>query len=108
MDYGKTVRLRKGNVEIIVVSDRFQVYDDRPFLMTGCDLSQAKVLGLKSMNHFKGYFQHTADAIVTADPPGVCPIDLKLYPYQNLLRPILPLDDEKDIPNIKDWDVPKK
>lgn len=102
MDYGKTVRLRKGNVEIIVVSDRFQVYDDRPFLMTGCDLSQAKVLGLKSMNHFKGYFQHTADAIVTADPPGVCPIDLKLYPYQNLLRPILPLDDEKDIPNIKD------
>jgi len=97
MDYGKTVRLRQGNVEVIVVSERFQVYDDRPFLMTGCDLSQAKVLGLKSMNHFKGYFQHTADAIVTADPPGVCPIDLKLYPYKNLRRPILPLDDETTV-----------
>ena len=24
MDYGKTVRLRQGNVELIVVSDRFQ------------------------------------------------------------------------------------
>ncbi len=104
MDYGKTVRLRQGNVELIVVSDRFQVYDDRPFLMTGCDLSQAKVLGLKSMNHFKGYFQHTADAIVTADPPGVCPIDLKLYPYQNLCRPILPLDSEENIPPITQWD----
>lgn len=103
MDYGKTVRLKIDNVEVIIVSDRFQVYDDRPFLMTGCDLSRAKVLGLKSMNHFKGYFQHTADAIVTADPPGVCPIDLKQYPYKNLVRPILPLDDEKDIPSIIDW-----
>ncbi|MBR2635296.1 MAG: M81 family metallopeptidase [Clostridia bacterium] len=103
MDYGKSVRLRQGNVELILVSDRFQTYDDRPFLMTGCDLSQARVLGLKSMNHFKGYFQHTADAIVTADPPGVCPIDLKQYDYQNLCRPILPLDDEAEIPSFKNW-----
>lgn len=103
MDYGKSVRLRQGNVEIILVSDRFQTYDDRPFRMTGCDLSQAKVLGLKSMNHFKGYFQHTADAIVTADPPGVCPIDLRQYPYQNLHRPILPLDEESAIGDFKAW-----
>jgi microcystin degradation protein MlrC len=71
--------------------------------MTGCDLSQARVLGLKSMNHFKGYFQHTADAIVTADPPGTCPIDLKLYPYQRVCRPILPLDDESQIEFTPDW-----
>lgn len=103
MDYGKSVRLRQGNVELILVSDRFQTYDDRPFLMTGCDLSQAKVLGLKSMNHFKGYFQHTADAIVTADPPGACPIDLTGYPYENLCRPILPLDDEKSISSFRNW-----
>lgn len=103
MDYGKSVRLRQGNVEVILVSDRFQTYDDRPFLMTGCDLSQARVLGLKSMNHFKGYFQHTADAIVTADPPGVCPINLKLYPYQNLCRPILPLDEESEISSFTNW-----
>jgi len=103
MNYGKSVRLRKGNVEVILVSDRFQTYDDRTFLMTGCDLSQARVLGLKSMNHFKGYFQHTADAIVTADPPGTCPIDLKLYPYQRVCRPILPLDDESQIEFTPDW-----
>ena len=108
MDYGKTVRLRQGNVEVILVSDRFQVYDDRPFLMTGCDLSQAKVLGLKSMNHFKGYFQHTADAIVTADPPGACPINLKQYPYKNLTHPILPLDDEKEITSFTQWQKTKE
>ena len=84
MDYGKSFRLRQGNVELILVSDRFQTYDDRTFMMTGCDLSQAKVLGLKSMNHFRGYFQSRADAIVTADPPGQCPINLKLYKYKNI------------------------
>ncbi len=93
MDYGNTVRLRQGNVELILVSDRFQTYDDRPFIMTGCDMSQYKILGLKSMNHFRGYFESRADAIVTADPPGQCPINLKLYPYKNVKHPILPLED---------------
>ncbi len=97
MDYGKTVRLRQGNVEVIVVSVRFQTYDDRPFIMTGCDMSQYKILGLKSMNHFRGYFQSRADAIVTADPPGQCPIDLKLYQYKNIEHPMLPLEEVDSI-----------
>ncbi len=97
MDYGNTVRLRQGNVELIIVSDRFQTYDDRPFIMTGCDMSQYKILGLKSMNHFRGYFGSRADAIVTADPPGQCPINLKLYQYKNIERPILPLDEVNSI-----------
>ena len=97
MDYGKTVRLRQGNVELIVVSDRFQTYDDRPFIMTGCDMSQYKILGLKSMNHFRGYFQSRADAIFTADPPGQCPINLKLYQYKNIEHPILPLEEVDSI-----------
>jgi len=94
MDYGKSVRLRQGNVEMVIVSIRFQTYDDRPFIMTGCDMSQYRIVGMKSMNHFRGYFRNTADAIVTADPPGQCPMNLKLYPYQNVCRPILPLDED--------------
>ncbi len=97
MEYGNTVRLRQGNVELIVVSERFQTYDDRSFIMTGCDMSQYKILGLKSMNHFRGYFQSRADAIVTADPPGQCPIDLKKYPYKNLEHPLLPLDEVESV-----------
>jgi len=97
MEYGNTVRLRQGNVELIIVSDRFQTYDDRPFIMTGCDMTQYKILGLKSMNHFRGYFGSRADAIVTADPPGQCPINLKLYEYKNLEHPILPLEEVDSI-----------
>ena len=93
MDYGKTARLRKGNVEWIVVSVRYQTLDDRSFRMAGAELENYKIVGLKSMNHFRGFFTDKADAIITADTPGARPANLKLYDYRNLERPIYPLDE---------------
>lgn len=92
MSYGPSARLRKGNVDFIVVSVRYQTLDDRPFLMTGADLKNYRIVGLKSMNHFRGFFTSRADAIITADTPGARPANLALYPYRNLTRPIYPLD----------------
>lgn len=93
MDYGKTARLRKGNVEFIVVSVRYQTLDDRSFRMAGAALENYKIVGLKSMNHFRGFFTDKADAIITADTPGARPANLKLYDYRHLERPIYPLDE---------------
>lgn len=92
MSYGRSARIRKGNVEFIVVSVRYQTLDDSPFLMTGADLKNYRIVGLKSMNHFRGYFASRADAIITADTPGARPANLALYPYRNLKHPIYPLD----------------
>lgn len=100
MHYGKSARIAIGNVECIVVSRRFQVYDDRPFLMTGADMTQYSIVGLKSMNHFRGYFAPRADAIVAADTPGLRPANLRLCPYQNVIRPIFPLDDKVEYDGI--------
>ena len=65
MDFGPTARLRKGNVEFIVVSVRYQTLDDRSFQMAGADLKDYKIVGLKSMNHFRGFFAPIADAIIS-------------------------------------------
>jgi len=94
MSYGKSARLRKGNVEFIVVSVRYQTLDDRSFLMTGANLADYRIVGLKSMNHFRGYFTSRAAAIITADTPGARPANLLLYPYAHVKRPIYPLDRE--------------
>ncbi len=64
------------------------------FIAAGCDMSTYRIVGLKSMNHFKGYFRDTADAIVCADPPGQCPMDIRLHDYKNVRRPIIPLDGD--------------
>jgi len=92
--FGKSARLRKGNVEFIVVSKRIQTYDDRPFIMTGVDMALYDIIGLKSMNHFRGYFAPRADALVAADTPGIRPANVKLYDYKNVVRPIFPLDED--------------
>ena len=94
MNYGKSARIAIGNVECIVVSNLFQVYDDHAFTMTGADMTQYSIVGLKSMNHFRGFYTSHSDAIVTADTPGMRPSNLKLNPYQHVIRPIFPLDDD--------------
>lgn len=94
MDHGPSARLRVGNVEFVVVSRRFQTYDDRPFLMTGADLRKYRVVGLKSQNHFRAYFRERADAIVSAVTPSSLPSDIRKIPYQHVPRPIFPLDED--------------
>jgi len=92
IDYGPTARVRKGNVEFLVVSKLMQVYDDGSYFATGARLEDYQLVGLKSMNHFRSFFITHADAIVAADTPGLRPANLKLVPYEQILRPIFPLD----------------
>lgn len=90
---GPTARLRCGNVEFVVASHQIQVFDDSPYLITGADMADYDIVGLKSLNHFRGYFGPRADAIVTADTPGLSPAKISIMPYEKILRPIFPLDE---------------
>lgn len=90
---GKTARLRHGNVEFIVVSLRKQTKDDGAITMTGADIRDYQLVCLKSANHFRSFFASRADAIVTADPPGLR-ADPRSYPYTRVSRPIYPLDPD--------------
>ena len=69
-----------------------QSYDDRPLRMTGAKMEDYRLVALKSTNHFRAYFKDTADAIITADTPGLFPADPGKLNYQKLRRPIFPLD----------------
>jgi len=94
MRFGPTARVKIGRVELTIVSQRFQTFDDRPFLMTGCRMEDYDIVCLKSMNHFRAYFAPIADGIVAADTPGLRPANLKNATYTQVLRPIYPLDED--------------
>ena len=68
--------------------------------MTGADMSLYDIIGLKSMNHFRGYFAPIADALVAADTPGIRPANVKLYDYKNVVRPIFPLDEDTEFDGV--------
>jgi len=91
---GKVARLRSGSVEFIVISTRIQTLDDGALLMTGTSTDQYDIVCLKSANHFRSFFEPIADAVVTADPPGLRAGNLKTYPYRRISRPIFPLEEE--------------
>ena len=96
LGYGPTARVRCGQVEVVLVSRRMQSYDDRPLLMTGAKMEDYRLVALKSSNHFRAYFMHTADAIITADTPGLFPADLTKLTYRKVRRPIFPLEENTE------------
>ena len=96
--YGPSARVRCGRVELVLVSRRMQPYDDRPIRMTGGRMEDYRLVALKSSNHFRAYFKDTADAIITADTPGLFPADLKKREYRKIRRPIFPLEEQTAYP----------
>ncbi|WP_036827272.1 MlrC C-terminal domain-containing protein, partial [Photobacterium sanctipauli] len=90
--YGPTVCLRSGNVEIVVCSVQNQTYDDTPFVTAGVDLSQKRLVALKSSQHFKAFYKDRAITTIEVNTNGVNSNDLTSFYYKNIRRPIYPLD----------------
>jgi microcystin degradation protein MlrC len=92
MDLGKTARLLYRGLDVVVASQRTQVLDPGPFLLHGIDVTQYRIVGLKSSAHFRAGYEGLARAIISTDPPGLSTSNLASFPYQRLRRPIYPLD----------------
>jgi microcystin degradation protein MlrC len=93
---GKSARIRVGNVDIVVGSNRNQTFDDRPFAVTGADLREWRYVGLKSTHHFRSFFEGKAARIISCDPPGLSASDLGCFDYQKIPRPVFPLDKDTE------------
>jgi microcystin degradation protein MlrC len=85
---------RYGNhVDVIVCERRYQALDTAIFRSQGIEPSQKRILGLKSAVHFRGSFTPIATRILEVDTPGLTSIDFSRFPYEQLPRPIWPLDE---------------
>jgi len=104
--WGKTVRVKYRNTEILITSRRAQTIDDSLLEATGGKTGSYSLVCLKSAAHFRAYFQDMADAIVTAETPGLRSTDLSSYPYRHIRRPVFPLDREA-FGNYPSWKVSK-
>lgn len=96
VNLGKSVRLQTGNVDIIVCSVRSQTFDEQVFLLHGIDVTNYKIVALKSSQHFRAYFQPVAKEIITVDSPGLSTCDFSIFDYKRINRPIFPLDPVQD------------
>ena len=90
---GPTVVLDVDGILIILNSYRVQTLDPEVFRSVGIEPTQCKAVAVKSSIHYRAAFEPLAAQIIEVDAPGLVSSDLTLYPYQNVRRPLFPLDD---------------
>lgn len=90
--WGPCAVLRVGDVEILVTTIRAQMNDLQQFRAFGIDPSAKRVVGLKSMQHFRAAFEPIAGKVIVCDSGALCTPDLSKLPYRRVRRPLYPLD----------------
>ena len=93
---GRTAVVQVGGVEIILTERRFQPLDAEVLRRVGIEPRDRKLIALKSAVHFRADYTPIAHEILEADTPGVHSADLFSYDYQNVRRPIYPLDTDAE------------
>ena len=76
---GRMARLRIGNVDLLVNGVRVQAFDEGAFTLAGIDVTQCKIVGIKSSTHFRAGWAPIAAAIITADEPGLSSNKLEVF-----------------------------
>ena len=89
---GRSAALRVGGVDIVLNSERQQVFDPRCFSEHGIDISTKRLVVVKGSTHFANGFAPLASRIVYCSSPGSVSLDPTLFDFRNLRRPLYPLD----------------
>lgn len=96
MDLGPCALLRIGGVRVIVISKRRQCCEPMMIERFGVDLRTLRSLVVKSRGHFRAGFDDifADEQIVEVDAPGLTTPVLSRVPYENIPRPIYPIDPD--------------
>ena len=89
---GPTVILQIGGIDVIISSNRLQVLDLAIFRSQGIDPEEKQIVAVKSAHHCRGAFGPIAREILLVDALGLATPNLKSLTYENVRRPVWPLD----------------
>lgn len=92
VDLRGTAMLDIGSALIVVSGDRCEPYDLTYLSHLGVNPADMRYLLIKSRKHFRAAFGPIAREIVMVAGRGPCTSDYDSLPFQNLTRPIFPLD----------------
>ena len=91
---GRTVVLDANGYTIVVCEKPQEPFDAGVFTHAGIRPEQRRFILLKSKQHFLAGFEKMAAHIVMVAGPGACSSELTKFDYQNLKRPMYPLDED--------------
>ena len=102
IELGPCALLVAGGVRIGVASNRKQCADPAMIEQFGLDIAQLRTVVVKSRGHFRAGFDEffPPERVFEIDCPGLTSPVLTNFRWQDLPRPVYPLDEEAT------WSVP--
>jgi microcystin degradation protein MlrC len=91
-DVGRTAVIDIDGVEVILTEKSHAPNDPEIFRRNGIEPTDKRVLVLKSRGHFRAAYESFAEEILEVDAPGLTSPNLSWFKYENIPRPIWPLD----------------
>ncbi|MBN35587.1 MAG: microcystin degradation protein MlrC [Rhodospirillaceae bacterium] len=92
MNMGPTVVLDTGKVEIVVITKHQEPNDINAFYAVGIDPWQKRYVMIKSRVHWRAGLGELARHVIDCAGTGVCTSDYSQLTFNNVRRPIYPLD----------------
>ena len=92
MNMGKTAVFRVDGVDIVVISRHLEPFDPGVFRSLGIEPTERRFLMLKSRIHYRVGFAPLVAHRVECAGRGVCTSDYSEVTFENVRRPIFPLD----------------
>lgn len=90
--FGQSVLLRHKGVTVMTISTHKGIYDQEQLRIFGIEPATQDYLVLKSMQAYRGDFQHLASVCLDVDSGGISSPDPARFDWHNLPRPIWPID----------------
>lgn len=95
LEVGKAAALALNGLTVVVLTHRYQCADPMFFEAFGLNIGAARVVVVKSRGHFRGgfdeFFRH--EQVIEVDAPGLTSPILSRFPWRNMPRPVVPIDD---------------
>jgi len=93
MRMGRTVVLDCDGLAVVLMERKTMPFDAQQLRSLGIEPADQKIIVVKSAIAWQAAYGEIAREIFYVDTPGICAANLKTLPYQNVRRPIFPLDD---------------
>ena len=94
IEMGPSAVISSDSVDVVVVSMPMEPYDIACFRPFGIDPAGKRFVALKSRVHWRAAFESMAAAYIPCAGSGACTSDYGELDFQNVRRPIFPLDPD--------------
>lgn len=94
IEMGPSAVISSDSVDVVVVSMPMEPYDIACFKPFGIDPAGKRFVALKSRVHWRAAFESMAASFIPCAGSGACTSDYRELDFQNVRRPIFPLDPD--------------